>query len=684
MKNFLTIVSVFFALVALAQDSLKTLSLKEVVITGQFEPQSLRKSVYQVRTITNEVIRQRSATNVQSILNTELGIRFSNDLTLGTSDISLMGMSGQNVKILLDGVPLLDRGATKESLNQIDVNTIERIEIVEGPMSVVYGSDPLAGVINIITKKSIAGDNSLSVDARILEETAGEEYDVFSGKGIHNENVNVLWQGKAWDASASVTRNNSGGWKESRVTDTSIREWHPKDQWLGMGSVGYSNDHFRIWYRLNYLNENILSKENTYVDPRTNALMAIDREYITNRFTHQAQAEWKLNDRWNFNALASYQDYSRKTLTTTVNLETGDRRLYLNEAGAQDESQFDSKLFRAIALHKFSSAVSLQSGIDVNLNKGFGDRIEGTRTINDYALFTSTEINPSNAVNIRPGFRFTYNSVYDAPPVIPSVNAKFALSNKLDLRLAYAYGFRAPALRELYFSFHDANHDIDGNPDLKAEHSNSFTGSLAWQAYSTPGFRITTTAGSFYNFFENMITLGNADPDDASQFTYINIYKNRTTGVTLNNSLRWKNVQAAAGFSYIGVYNQLSEEDGSLPSIMWTPEVNATVTWYLDNIDASFSAFYKFNGNRSSYAATTVDGEQVINLGKISSYHWTDVTATKKLTKLFEMSAGVKNLFDVTQVNSTVGSGDTHSTTGALPVGYGRSYFVSLSFHLTQ
>ena len=64
-----------------------------------------------------------------------------------------MGMSGNNVKILLDGIPLIDRGATKQSLSQLDVNSIERVEIVEGPMSVVYGTDALAGVINIITKR---------------------------------------------------------------------------------------------------------------------------------------------------------------------------------------------------------------------------------------------------------------------------------------------------------------------------------------------------------------------------------------------------------------------------------------------------------------------------------------------------------------------------------------------------
>ncbi|HAO46224.1 MAG TPA: hypothetical protein DCQ97_04825 [Chitinophagaceae bacterium] len=104
--------------------------LSEVIITGQYKPQSVKKSVYQVRVINSERIKLSGATNVQQVLNNQVGFRFSNDNTLGTTDVQLMGMSGRNVKILLDGVPMIDRGDTRESLNQVDINSIERIEIV--------------------------------------------------------------------------------------------------------------------------------------------------------------------------------------------------------------------------------------------------------------------------------------------------------------------------------------------------------------------------------------------------------------------------------------------------------------------------------------------------------------------------------------------------------------------------
>lgn len=147
--------------------------LQDVVVTGQYVPQSLKNSVYQVRTISAEYIRLRGATSVLGVLDNQLGVRFSNDATLGETDVEIMGMSGASVKVLLDGVPLVDRGSTRQSLSQIDINTVERIEIVEGPMSVVYGTDALAGVINIITRKQTDGDQ-LAVSARVQEETVGK------------------------------------------------------------------------------------------------------------------------------------------------------------------------------------------------------------------------------------------------------------------------------------------------------------------------------------------------------------------------------------------------------------------------------------------------------------------------------------------------------------------------------
>lgn len=661
------------ALQVSAQDSTWTIALDELVVTGQFEPRSLSQSVYQVRTIDSEMIQSRNATSIQSVLNTELGVRFSNDLVVGTSDISLMGMSGQNVKILVDGVPLVDRGAVRESLGQIDMNTVERIEIVEGPLSVVYGSDALAGVVNIITRKGMKNQKTLGVRGRIVEESAAGEYRPFTGKGTHNESVTVNWQGRQWYGDAAVTRNVFGGVQGSK--EGRQREWLPKDQLLGMTTVGLAKGNVNVWYRLNYLSEKLMSPglQNLNTD------IAIDKEYKTTRFTHQLHADWDINGAWSFNAVASFQDYARRTVTTTYNVATGDRFLS-PEPGTQDRSEFTSTTFRGTFLYRASDRVSLQPGVDINHIEGMGDRIDQRRSIGDYAAFVSAEIRPLSKLNIRPGVRFIHNSVYEAPPAVPSLNVKWSLSPKLDLRAAYARGFRAPALRELYFYFFDSSHSIIGNPDLKAEHSDSFTASLSIHRPLSNGLLMNTSVGAFYNRFDNMITLG-VSPENPSFNSYINVADFKTAGGTVTHSVNYKSLRGSIGFALIGVYNEFAGLDHDLKEMMWTPEVNTTVSYDVKKTGTSLSAFYKFTGKRSIYE---VVGDEYF-MATRGSFHWIDLMASQCLTPHVDLSFGVRNLLNVTQLqNTSVVQGAAHNAGGPVPMSFGRSFVAGLKFRFNR
>lgn len=650
------------------------LDLGEVVITGQSEPQSLRNSVYQVRTIDSERIRLRGATNLQTILNTELGIRFSNDLTLGTSDIQLMGMSGQGVKILLDGTPMVDRGSTRESLGQIDINTIERIEIVEGPMSVIYGTDALAGVINIITKKGQSG-TSLTVNARVQEETAGDEYDAFTKKGTHNQGVGIVWQNEHLQFSGNVTRNNFGGWQGASTGRA--KAWMPKEQMLYTAGMRFSGKKWHIWYRFNGTDETI-----KYLGDYNPLNEAVDKDYITKRWFHQVQSELKINDKLNLTAVGSYTDYSRQTLTTK--LDPAGRRTLSLEPGSQDKSVFTTAFFRGTAFYKATDYLSILAGVDFSNNNASGARILDTPTINEYAFFLAPEVRIGHFLKLTPGVRFLGNSVYDAPPVIPSLNGKLTLSKSLDFRFGYARGFRSPALRELYFDFHDASHSINGNVNLKAEYSNSFNSFLVWQAVRREGFRISSTLGGFYNVFHDMIDLG-IDPNDATQTTYLNIHLNKTTGITLENKLFWKNLQATMGATYIGRYNKFSaspEQFGSLPQFEWSAEINTNLLYTFKKAGASINLFYKYSGKRPVYESA----DQInVRLAETEGFHMADLTASKTLGKHINLLGGIKNLFDVTNLqNTSTDTGGAHSTGGAVPMSFERSYFVGLSFQFTK
>ena len=127
--------------------------LNQVVVTAQYSANSPEKAVHKIEIIDRKKIDAMGAINLEDVLSNSMGIRIEQDNVLG-SGISLQGLSGQNVKILIDGIPVVGRLNGNIDLSQINLDNIDRIEIVNGPLSVNYGTNALAGTINIITKKS--------------------------------------------------------------------------------------------------------------------------------------------------------------------------------------------------------------------------------------------------------------------------------------------------------------------------------------------------------------------------------------------------------------------------------------------------------------------------------------------------------------------------------------------------
>ncbi|MBL0181414.1 MAG: TonB-dependent receptor [Chitinophagaceae bacterium] len=436
---------------------------------------------------------------------------------------------------------------------------------------------------------------------------------------------------------------------------------------------------FNIYYRGDVVNEDIKSRGAI----NYNNYKSIDQQYISNRFSHQLQAGYNFSKKLQLASIVSYTDYKRRTKTTLHDFENGTDVLTTG-AGEQDISRFHSFVFRTSLQYQVSPMLTLQPGIDINREDASGARISGSPVITDYAAFISAEIKPVSWINIRPGLRFIKNSVYDAPPVIPSINSKFILSKNLDLRLAYAYGFRSPALRELYFDFVDVNHNIVGNPNLKAEYSNSFNGSLNWTASSIKNITYSASLGGFFNDFNNQIDFA-LSSSGSNQYSYFNVNKAKTTGIVLENKLTWKKLDATAGFSYIGFYRQLYDDKDYIKldskEYLWSPELNASVSYGVDKIKTKFSLFYKYTGSKPQYVTgTNTAGLDVLYIAKTAAYHLADFTANTTLNKYITVTAGVKNIFDVNNVNNTAASsGSIHNSGGAVAISYGRSYFVGLN-----
>jgi iron complex outermembrane receptor protein len=184
----------------------KAVTLEEVVVTATRDREEIRKVPANVSVISEEEIKKSGATTVVEVLEKLESIQFrSYSGNPSESVIDMRGFGGENpfgkTLIMLDGRRL--NRADMRSINwmQIPLNNIERIEVVRGPGSVLYGDSAIGGVVNIITKK---GEGPLKVNASVL---AGSD-------GLHNERVGVSGAADKWTYALTGENNFSFGYRE--------------------------------------------------------------------------------------------------------------------------------------------------------------------------------------------------------------------------------------------------------------------------------------------------------------------------------------------------------------------------------------------------------------------------------------------------------------------------------------
>lgn len=646
-----------------------TLSLKpkiqemnEVVVTAQYAPQRVDQSIYKVKVINSKQIEQKAANNLNDLLNSELNIRISQDGALGTS-MSLQGLSGEHVKFLIDGVPVIGRMNGNIDISQLNLYNVDHIEVIEGPMSVVYGSNALAGVINIITKEN--RNTTLSAFAKGYLESVG----------VYDFSLGTSFKQKDHVFSFSGGRYFFDGYSDNDSL-RSVR-WKPKRQYFLDGYYIYSRPKFKLKASSSWFDEKLQSKGNL-MPPYFEK--AFDSYFLTARSTSKVEINQKVREFRFINLMASYSYYQRKKETYFKDLTTLDENPTLNPEDF-DTTKFHNGLFRGtFSKSNPESPFNYQLGLDFNIEAGTGKRItDGQQQIGDYAAFLSVQYRPWLWMDIQPGIRLIYNTKYQAP-LVYSLNLKFSFLEHYNFRASYSRGFRAPSLKELYLYFVDVNHNVQGNPDLESENSHNVNFSFQYNR-ETPKSFVGAEVNLFYNNINNIITLAQAAGD---LYTYINVDKYITQGVQVVVNYRfypWLNIRTGGGLT--GRYNSLSEAVGYEDKFYYSPDAVVTSTYRWLKTEMDFTLDYKFTGRMPQFF---IDDEGRVSEGYISAFNTMDFTLQKSLLKnKLTLGAGVKNIFNNTSVSAVGSSGGVHTGgSGDYPVGWGRTFFVQAAINFNK
>lgn len=672
--------------------------LEEMVITGQYNPQSINKSIYEVKVINRDMIDRLAGNTLADVLNQTLNINITPNAGTGKSGVGMFGLDRANFKILVDNVPLVndeDFGSNAD-LTQINLDDIERVEIVEGAMGVDYGANAIAGVINIITKKRMA--HKWLITPMIQEETIGSEYN-WNTKGRHIQTLKIAHQlTDNLYTDVMYSRNDfKGHWNgrqgERYMINDSLRgyEWIPKLQQTAKGTISYRGDNFQIFFKTEYFNEQTWSHnpEVFFLEsPQTATVQpyAFDRVFKTERFFNLLNASGMAKDLFRYDVSLSYQQQTR-------NLES--YRYFIRQDRQVDntENEYESRkvLYSRGVFSNFTKSdfFDFQIGYEINQMDGFTSVFANQymerpvdRRIGSYDFFGSAEFNVSDRFSIRPGYRLLGSNLFQSGHMY-SVSAKYILPKDYELRAVVGNSVRLPNFDELYTYFVDVNHSVQGNENLKAEQGMSMFLHLKKQiAFENGGVSNRISLGYFDVNDQIGLMIVNDRPLEY-QYINVNTYKHRN--ISYMGGISYDNFETNLGVIFGGTSMQIDPEYDT-SDYLYNFNINVNVAYTLPKSGTTFSLFYKYNGAQYQYVQRTdSDMNTRYEKGRMAPIQWFDATIRQSFfDKKLETTLGVRNIFNVTRIENTAQPGAAHSGPEAsMLMGYGRSFFLRLLYRFT-
>ncbi|MCU7613309.1 TonB-dependent receptor [Chryseobacterium sp. GMJ5] len=689
------------------KDSLNQKKIEEIIITGQYLPQSVNQSIYKVEVIGAQQIKNMAATNVAEVLNQNLNILIEPNSGSGDSNARIMGLSGAYTKVLIDNIPVVsDQGMGNQfDLSKINVNNIERIEIVKGAMGVEYGNNAVAGVINIITKKNY--NQKITAVLSLQEETVGKDYDWFKkGNGRHIQALNLGFKVNAyWSVTADVNHNdfqgykgNLNGYKYFNGDNDKKRgyEWLPKDQVTSNAAIRYSKGYTSFFYKVNFLHENVNFYnpliENLPLGEGNRTYISNDRDFFTKRWIHQFNIQTRIGSRVNYHGDFSYQTQERKyqdyiyDIPNRKKLSEENKKTFYDSEVLYSRGMFSNFLESEIFNFQLGYELDHTSGYAGSSTFEFNNNgINIERTLFNYANFLSAEWKINNKISLRPGVRLALSDKFDAQYNY-SLTARYNTSENSDLRVVFGSSNRFPTYNELYTFVVDNNHDIRGNENLNPEKGYSL--GLFWDFthLNSRNWKFDVSVSGLYldvkDRIENVII-----SNSPLKYTYLNIdhYKSIVLGSGI--TVRKDHLSFNAGVSVMGISQALhAEEISSSDDYNFYTEVNAAANYTLPETKTLLSLYYKYTGvqKQLTQKATQNPGETPeYVLGEIGQFSMMNFTVSQPFFKNhLELSAGIKNIFDVSTVRNTIlASGAHNAAPDTQNLFYGRSYFARLNYN---
>ena len=406
------------------QDTLKPVDMDEVVVTATRSERLLGNTAVPVTLIRQQTIRQSGSLRLNDILGEQTGIFITQGFGRG---VQMQGLSPDYTLILLDGEPLIGRMGGVLDLTRLAVGNIRKIEIVKGPSSSLYGSEALAGVINIITDGS--GQRKLTADAR---------YGRFNTTDLSVDGATRIGKLRL---TGFMNYNSTQGY--SLLPNSIQKTVEPYWRITGQQSIAYDfsdRTRFKVSFRQHH--EDIV---NSIVVQNLGSQLLSKGKELNNDYNITPSLSHRFNDRIKTTLRGYGSEFSSRQLLDVAGA-TNSYNDRFRQRFLRIENQTDFNLGESLSLNIGGGHI-LES---VSSNRYDSLETERRNTI-DYA-FLQQEWRATDRLIFTGGVRYDHNATY-ASVWSPKLAVQFRPKSSLRINASVGRGFKAPDFRQLYLNF---------------------------------------------------------------------------------------------------------------------------------------------------------------------------------------------------------------------------------------
>lgn len=591
----------------LSSTLLQANNLEKVIVTAKTK-QNVETTAGSITVITQEQIKQMHVSSVQDILVQTVGVSLATNSSSisGRETISIRGTQSKHTLILVDGKRISGTdaqiGHSDFQYNWVPIKSIAKIEIIRGPMSSIYGSKAIGGVINIITKKSNENfHGGISLLGANSSDNGGNEKDIslnLGGKISEKLKLSIAAENKEIKASYKKSDNTKilrEGKKiknilldldykidnTQNISASYLRGKEIRSNTVTSGQTGITT-YYDEYYDIDKINYSLAYKKN-FSD------VTMDIKYYVNESDSHT-------DQYNYT-----HELKDSVLNTEFAIDIFDNQFII--AGLEYRTEAYDKIYDTSSSGDFSDEISYKSA------------------------YVQDEIEVNDALVLTLGARYDKHERFGAE-LSPKANIVYSINENHKLKASYGHGFNAPTVTQNssdYLVAHGYQKYYKGNDNLKAE--NSDTIEIGYEFYFND---LSFKSAAFHTKIKDLIssTVISTSPQ-ISQYT--NIDKSTMSGIELEYSQKniFQNLDVSIAYDYLRTKNKDTNKE-----LIRKPKQNV-------DMNLSYALPYGIHSNmRLNYTGSQLDTSSD-PLGGYTTY---SLQFSKNFTKSFSGKVGVDNL----------------------------------------